>query len=412
MDSSSGDAPLLSGVRVLSFGSVVAGNTCAVILAELGADVVKVESWEHPESLRAYDSAHQSALYEPSGVRTTALFAGLTRSMRSVSIEMEITAGRETFRTLVEHADVVIENLGPGKMDSWRCGFAELTAHNPRVVMISISGYGRTGPLAAYKAYASNINNYLGLTAAWALDGTHFDFVAGVHGASAVLGALAEVERGARGVFIDMAQTEAGAAVMAPLYLDFLANGREGGAAPNEVPGALLSAVCRCQGADEWVALELEDGRDWAILCAFLERDDLVLQGGTVTPARRDALNEALENWTRTVTALQATLKLQHAGLAVGAVQNDEDLWRDGQLRSRGCFVEVEHPDIGLVEYPAGPNRLSRTPGQVRARSARLGEHTGAVLAEWLGCDEAAVRALRQVGAVWQPDDTSAYRQA
>jgi crotonobetainyl-CoA:carnitine CoA-transferase CaiB-like acyl-CoA transferase len=297
-------------------------------------------------------------------------------------------------------------------MESWGCGFAELTEHNPRLVMISISGYGRTGPLAGYKAYASNINNYLGLTAAWALDGTHFDFVAGVHGASAVVGALAEVERGAPGVSVDMAQTEAGAAVMAPLYLDFLANGREGGAAPNEVPGALLSAVCRCQGADEWVALELEDGRDWATLCAFLERDDLALPEGTVTPAHHRALHEALENWTRTVTALQATLKLQHAGLAVGAVQNSEDLWRDAQLRSRGCFVEVEHPDIGLVEYPAGPNRLSRTAGQIRARGPRLGEHTGAVLAEWLGCDEAAVRALRRAGAVWQSDEISAHPKA
>ena len=93
--------------------------------------------------------------------------------------------------------------------------------------MISISGYGRSGPLSTFRAYASNINNYLGLTSAWALDGTHFDFVAGIHGASAVVAALAEVDRGAPGVFIDMAQTETGAAIMAPLYLDFLANRRE-----------------------------------------------------------------------------------------------------------------------------------------------------------------------------------------
>ena len=191
---------LLQGVRVLSFGSFVAGNVCALMLAELGADVVKVESRDRPEALRSYDAPHQQKVYEPSGIRTTALYAGLTRSVRSVCLEMTTSTGRDTFRFLAAHADVVIENLAPGQMESWGCSFAELHMSNPRLVMLSISGYGKTGPLADFKAYASNINNYLGLTAAWALDGTHFDFVAGIHGASAVVAAVAARPRRARGV--------------------------------------------------------------------------------------------------------------------------------------------------------------------------------------------------------------------
>ena len=205
--------------------------------------------------------------------------------------------------------------LVPGKMASWGCSFPDLAERNPRLVMLSISGYGRSGPLANFRAYASNVNNYLGLTAAWAPDGTHFDVVAGIHGASAVVAALAEVDKGAPGVSIDMAQTEAGATLMAPLYLDFLANGRAWSVAPNEVPGALFSSVVRCQGADAWVAIELEDASDWRILCTCLGRDDLDLDDEAVTPEHRSALRDAVVGWAASLTPLQAAHTLQRAGL-------------------------------------------------------------------------------------------------
>ena len=270
--SSASQAEPLRGIRVLSFGAFVAGNICALMLAELGADVVKIESRDRPEALRAYDVPGRPQVVEPSGIRTTALFAGMTRGLRSACLDMADEAGRRTFRELSARADVVLENLGPGTMESWGCSYADLRAHNPELVMLAVSGYGRSGPLADFRAYASNINNFLGHTLAWAPDGIHFDFVAGIHGACAIVAALAEVARGAPGVYIDMAQTEAGAAILPALYLDYLANGREWSAGPNEVPGSLFSGVFRCRGADAWVAVELEDAQDWAILCSFLER--------------------------------------------------------------------------------------------------------------------------------------------
>jgi crotonobetainyl-CoA:carnitine CoA-transferase CaiB-like acyl-CoA transferase len=217
--------------------------------------------------------------------------------------------------------------------------------------------------------------------------------------------ALAAVDQGAPGVFIDMAQTETGAALMAPLYVDFLANGREFEAGPNEVPGALFSGVVKCLGADGWVALELEDAGDWEVICRFLARDDLRLTEGAVTAGQREALRDAIQSWAGTLTPFQVSHKLQRAGLAVGPVQDSEDLWRDIQLRSRGSFVEVCHPDIGRLEYPDSPSRLSRTPGSVKSRGPRLGEHTRTVLAEWLGIGEAQMAKLEQGGAVWQPED-------
>ena len=172
--------------------------------------------------------------------------------------------------------------------------------------MLSISGYGRTGPRSSYRAYASNINNFLGLSSAWAPDGTHFDYVAGIHGAVAILGGLAEARRSKRGVYIDLAQTESGAAVMAPLYLDALGNGEPWRAQPNEVPGSLLSLVARCLGDDAWVAIELEDEADWEAICATLERPDLSIQGRSLTPDDQEQLRGAIARWAAGAEAVSS----------------------------------------------------------------------------------------------------------
>jgi benzylsuccinate CoA-transferase BbsF subunit len=397
---------LLQGVRVLSFGSFVAGNICNLMLAELGADVVKIESRAHPEALRAYDVPDRPQVAEPSGIRTTALFAGMTRGLRSACIDMTSEEGRLAFRRLAERADVVVENLGPGTMASWGCSFDALRTRNPALVMLSISGYGATGPSAGFRAYASNVNNFLGLTSVWALDGIHFDFVAGTHGACAVVAALGEIDRGAPGVFIDMAETETGAALLAALYLDYLANGREWDAGPNEVPGSLFSAVIRCRGADAWVAVELENGRDWARLCSCLERPDLSLGPEGATSEMRASLRDAVEGWAATLTPFQATHRLQGLGLAAGPVQNGEDQWRDAQLRSRGAYVEVRHPDFGVLEYPDAPLFGSRAEG-VRRGGPRLGEHTADVFREWVGSGEPELDDLLARAVIWMPERTA-----
>jgi len=393
---------VLSGVRIISFGTFVAGNICPLLLAEMGADVVRVESRNRPEALRSYTFPDQVPVPEPSGIHTCGLFGGLARSTRSACIDMQTPEGRDTLRELVRECDVLIENLGPGTMEAWGCSYAELHQLNPALVMLSMSGYGRSGPLAKYRAYASNINNHLGLTDAWALDGTHFDFVAGIHGAHAVAAGLAAVNRGAPGVAIDMAQTEAGATVMAPLYLDFLANGREWDAGPNEVLGSLLSIVVQCRGADAWVAIELEDVSDWQVMCRFLGRDDLSVETVPVSAGARATLQAFIAEWAKGLTPMQVTLKLQRLGLAAGPVQNTEDLWRDAQLRSRQSFIVVSHPDVGSVEYPDALDRLDRTPGRVVCRAPRLGEHTTEVLWQWLGLDATAIGNLESSGAVWQ----------
>jgi crotonobetainyl-CoA:carnitine CoA-transferase CaiB-like acyl-CoA transferase len=395
------DLPL-HGVRVVASGAFIAGNVCPLVLAELGADVVKVESLSRPEALRGYFSLDHGTLLEPSGVQTTAMYSCLTRSVRSVGIEADRPGGSETLRALFASADVVIENMGPGVMERWGCSYAELAAENPRLVMVSISGYGRTGPRGQYRAYGSSIANYLGLASVWAFDGVHFDFVSAYHGAFAALGAFRRAEATGTGTYLDLSQVEAGMAPMAPLYLDALVNGTAWSYGANEVPGAVLSAVVRCAGHDSWAAVELEDLDDLRALAEVLERPELAAETLEAAAANATELRKHLEAWASSLTPMQVAVKLQHAGLAAAPVQDTEDLWRDPQLRTRGAFVEVDHPEVGLMEQPESPDRLSRTPGRVRGRARRLGEDSVEVLHEWLGLDADALDRLRADGAVFQ----------
>lgn len=393
---------LLSGVKVVALGAFVAGNVLPQILAELGAEVVKVESRKRPEALRSYFSVDHGEVFEPSGVRTAAMFGSLSRSAKNVCVELDTPEGRGVLKSLGSNADIVFENQGPGIIDRWGCSYAALSAINPRVVMVSISGYGRTGPRSEYRAYASSIASYLGLVSAWAHDGVHFDYIAAYHGAYAAVAAWMRADRTGHGAYLDVSQMDAGAAVMAPLYLDELSNGRPWAYAPNEIPGALMSTVVRCSGADAWAAIEIEDLEDWQALCAVLERPALTATSADEARRHLAELQGVLQQWALALTPFQVALKLQAAGLAAAPVQNSEDLWRDPQLRERGAYQEVHHPDLGTIEQPQSPDRMSNTPGHIIDRSHRLGQDTTDVLERWLGLDEDGVGALIDAGVVWQ----------
>ncbi len=391
-------------LRVLTFGTFIAGNTTGLLLAELGADVVKIEAFARPEVLRnpAY-SFTTTAVHEPSGIPNTPMYGGLSRSTRNLSLEMNTAEGRALFRRLVAVADVVIENFGAEAMRHWGCSFEELSAINPRLVMVSLSGYGRTGPRSSYLAYATNISNFSGLTATWQFQhGTHSDYIAAVHAVVGVLAAIAHTDRTGSGVSVDVAQTEALAAVMAPIYLDPLNNGRDTPPTGNAVPGSLFTGAFQCQGFDRWIAIELEDLLDWSTLCDVLERPDLVVQDDAELDARRGELAEAITAWTAERSPHTAAQVLQNVGLAAGCVYDSEDIVRDPQLRARGASVEIDHPDLGVIEYYQSPHRMTKTPGYFRRRGPRLGEHTVEVLREWLDLDEHAIKVFEDANAVWQ----------
>ncbi|MGH3188183.1 MAG: CoA transferase, partial [Streptosporangiaceae bacterium] len=398
----------LSGIRAISFGTAIAGALSGTALAELGADVVKIESPTRPDNLRRLWAPGDPVVHEPSGADTSPMFANFNRTTRSVALDMKDPASVDLFLRLAAVADVIVENYAPGVMQRWGLGYEQIAAVNPRIVMLSLTGFGHSGPRSHYLAYGATVCSFAGLTDAWGYpSGVHFDYLSQAHGVFGVLAALAARERTGRGTHVDLAEVETAAAVMGPMMLDYVVNGRRSVVQGNRVPGALLSEVVRCHADDDWLAVEAEDAADWRALARLLGRDDLaeaaLPQDGRAPDEQapdeqaldeqaRAALAAALAAWAAGLTAQQAMRMLQRAGLAAGAVQDAEDVVRDPQHRERHFLLEMDHPDLGVAEYAAPPHRLAKTPPAVLRPTPRLGAHTVEVLGEWLGMtpDEAA----------------------
>jgi len=392
----------LTGVRVLSFGAFVAGNTTASILGQLGADVVKIEARDRPEVLRTPAYAYDEPRFEPSGVPVTIMHASLSRTTRDLSIDVTTPDGRDLFHRLVAVADVVIENFGTGVLDAWGLSFDALRTHNPKIVVTSLSGYGRTGPRASYLAYGSNISNFVGLTYLWNHShGTLTDYVAAAHAALGTLAALEHVAATGEGVWIDAAQVEAMAATMPEAVLEALVHERDLAPPGNVVAGALLSGAFRCMGHDAWLAVEIEDLADWRRCCDLL---DLPVEITTEAEAceLRPVLEAALDGWAAERTAPTAARALQRAGLAAGVVQSSEDVWHDPQLWSRSHPTAFPQPDLGPFHYPESHYRLKTPPGRVGHVGHRLGADTTDVLRDWAGLAADEIQQLLDAGTAFQ----------
>jgi crotonobetainyl-CoA:carnitine CoA-transferase CaiB-like acyl-CoA transferase len=382
------DRPLpLGDVRVLSFGAFYAGNVAASYLSALGADVVKVESRSHPEVLRQPSySFTGNATYEPSSTPVTPNYATLARGARNLAIEPKHPEGREVLRRLIANADVVVENFGTGTIEKWGFGFEEMRERNPRLVMLSMSGFGRTGPRGSYRAYASSISNFCGLTSIQAVQSQLSDAVIGVHGALAVVAAVDHARRLGRAIHIDMAQIETMASLLAPSLLDPLNNGVDTFPLWNHVPESQFSGVFRCLGIDGWVAVEATDADELKSLADLVEGD----------VSNSTGLREVVGSWCMQLTPHSAAQMLQRVGVPAGAVQADEEVVRDPQLRFRHFPLRLPHPDLGEIEYPGVLHRFSATPELVPLPADRFGGSSADVLRRWIGMDAHAIADLER----------------
>lgn len=392
----------LEGVRVLSLGAFVAGNTTAQVMAALGADVVKLEARSHPEVLRnaTYNNARQLAI-EPSGVPNTPMYASLSRGTRGVAIEMDAQEGQAVFRDLVASCDIVIENFGASVMRKWGCTFDALVEIQPRLIMASLSGYGRTGPRADYLAYASSIANFTGLSEIWWPSGTYTDYVTATHAGLAVLGARAHLDKTGEAVYIDAAQIEAFAAMGAGPYLDPLVNGVPADVGVNASEGSLLTRVFACAGEDRWAAVEAVTIEHWNSVCAIVGRPDLVADKETSALGHAEELAAALDQWAAPLSAITASHLLCAEGVPAAPVADNEEVYNNPQLHHRQYPQTWENPDLGRMSNPRSPYRLSVTPGHFERHGPRLGEHTREVLAEWAGLDDAAIDGLVDQGTAF-----------
>lgn len=413
-------AGALAGIRVLDLSRVLAGPWCTQVLADLGADVVKVERPGTGDDTRQWGPPF---LKDAEGRDTdqAAYFTACNRNKRSVTIDMAHPEGQALLRAMAMEADVVVENFKVGGLQQYGLDHASLRALNPRLIYCSVTGFGQTGPYAPRAGYDLMVQAMTGLMdITGRADGEAgggplrvgvavIDLFTGLYASNAILAALHVRQRTGEGQHIDMALLDVGMAVLANQAVGFLATGasprRQGNSHPSLVPYQDFPT------ADGAMLLAIGNDGQFARFCAAIGRPEWATDArfatNTLRVQHRAALVPLMEAVTRTRTTAQWVALLEDKAVPCGPINSIAQAFDDPQVRARGLAVELpRRPDgsagedgIATVRGVASPLRLSATPPVLRNAPPALGQHTEEVLAE-MGMDAAAVARLREAGVV------------
>lgn len=410
---------LLRGVRILDLGWAMAGPQATRILADFGAEVIKIESRARLDLARTSFGPHVGER----GIENSGYFNNFNRNKRSLTLNMGHPKGREIFARLVAISDAVLENFSADVMEKWGFGYEGLRAIKPDIIYVSMAGLGHKGPYRHYQTFGPTVQAFSGLTylsgfpdrapAGWGY--SYMDHTGGYYGAMAILLALHYRRRTGKGQYIDLAQVDAAITLTGTAILDFTVNGRPSQRLGNRSghPAAAPHGVYRCApdptglvGDDEWVAIAVETEEQWSALCHALGhpewREDPRFRTVLDRLTHAEELDALIEEWTRQRSPQEAMLALQAAGVPAGAVQRSRELiGADPQLRHRGLYPVVTHPILGERRIDGMPVIFSRTPPTYSTGGPLLGEANEYVCCELLEMDREEVRRLEEEGVLW-----------
>lgn len=391
-------AEALTGLKVLDLSRVLAGPWAGQLLADLGADVVKIERPGSGDDTRAWGPPY---LRDAEGRDTSeaAYFLCANRNKRSMAIDFTQPAGQETLRQLVAGADVLIENFKVGGLAAYGLDYASLKALNPRLIYCSITGFGQNGPYAERAGYDFMIQAIGGLMSVTGRADDEpgagpvkvgvavTDILTGLYASNAVLAALAERERSGLGQHIDLALLDVQVACMANQSLNYLTTGqapaRMGNAHPNIVPYQDFPS------ADGDFILTVGNDGQFRRFCEVAGHPEWADDPRFATNAQRVGNRKILIPLIRQTTVFRSTEQwmsdLGAAGVPCGPVNNLQQVFEDPQVRARGLRITMEHVLSGQVDLVANPIRLSRTPVRYRSAPPLLDQHAAQVLRDWLG---------------------------
>jgi glutaryl-CoA transferase len=394
----------LSHVRVLELSRVLAGPWASQLLADLGAEVVKIERPGTGDETRGWGPPWLTTA-EGVETRESAYFACTNRGKKSVTVDLARPEGQDIVRRLAERSDILLENFKVGSLSRLGLGWEDLSALNPRLVYCSITGFGQAGPYKDRPGYDFVVQAMGGLMSVTGEpEGEPMkagvamtDILTGMYAATAVLAALAQRERSGEGQHVDLALLDVQVATLANLAESYLVTGR----APDRHGNAHASIVPYQAFAtrDGYVVVAVGNDGQFARLCEVMGRPELAADPRFATnPAR-------VENRAALVPVLQAILAgrptqdwvatLEAAGVPCGPINDLAQVFDDPHVQRRGLRVEVPHPLAGSIPVVASPIRLSRTPVR-HGTPPLLGEHTREVLGSVLGMGEAEIEALRK----------------
>jgi crotonobetainyl-CoA:carnitine CoA-transferase CaiB-like acyl-CoA transferase len=395
--------PPLAGIRVADFTWVWAGPFCTLQLAHLGADVVRVES---ATRLCVTRLLPPFAEFEP-GPNRSGYFNQYNQGKRSITLDLKRPEAIAVALRLCAASDVVVENFAAGVMDRMGLGWDRLRALRADLVMISLSGYGATGPdrdKVSYGPAQVPLSGLSSVTGYWGWPPMHVgvsygDPTGGLHGAVAILAALLHRARTGEGQHIDLSQWETSMAVLPDAITAWTMNGVQPERDGNRDPHMAPHGVFRAAGDDRWIAVAVEDDAAWRRLAAVLGRADLAddPRYATVVGRKRheDDLEALFGAWTSARSPEEATATLQAAGVAACTVATNRDLAEDPHLAARDFFVTLDHPEVGARMHVGVPWRMSTSPCAVRRPAPCLGADTDDVLRDVCGYGPDEIAALR-----------------
>ncbi|MBR1201965.1 MULTISPECIES: CaiB/BaiF CoA-transferase family protein [unclassified Bradyrhizobium] len=400
----------LEGIRVVDFSMGWAGPICTRTLADLGADVIKIEATQYPDWWRGVDRRPAYVLeqmYEKS-VR----YCIMNRNKRGITLDLTRPKGLALAKRLLADADLVVDNYSVEVLPKLGLGYEVLSKINPKLVMMSMSAFGAGSVHRDCRAYGSTLEQGSGLPSVVGDAGgppvmshTAFgDAVGGLNGAAAVLTALIHAKLTGQGQFIDLAQIECMMPFAAPWIVAHSIDGKQPAKYGNRHPDFVPHGCFRCDGEDNWIVVAVSDDAMWPRLARLLGRDDWAADATLRTAAGRRAIESeieaAIEAWTSARNADAAMTALQAAGVASGVARLPIDLLDDPQLDARGFIQQVDRAFIGKHPQPSMPFREGDAPFAIRSVPPTLGEHNREILSGMLGLSDAELEELSREGII------------
>jgi crotonobetainyl-CoA:carnitine CoA-transferase CaiB-like acyl-CoA transferase len=395
----------LKGVRVIEFGSYIAGPFCTRLLADFGAEVIKIEPPEKGDPMRDWGLAKYKgkSLWWPIQ----------SRNKKCITLNLRTAEGQEIAKNLVKEADIIVENFRPGTMEKWNLGYNELKKVNPSIIMVRISGFGQSGPYkdkAGFGSVGEAIGGIRYVTGYPDKPPTRVgisigDSVAGMFGVIGALMALHHRDNSPtkEGQYIDVALYEAVFALMESGITEFMKVG-----AIRERTGSTLPGIAPSNNYptkdDKWIVIGGNADNVWKRLAATIGQPELADDARYKTHVARgenqNELDKLIANWTKTKTLSELVPILDEAGVPAGGIYTMEDIANDMHYKVREMILSVEDKELGELHIPGIVPKLSETPGQINWTGPEIGEHNQEIYQELLNFSEDDYKQLQKKGVI------------
>ena len=408
----------LKNYRVLDLSRIWAGPYCTKLMADMGAEIIKMES------LSVYDS-HRGPINPARGIAAypdgepgdepwnrNGWFNCLHLSKYGITLELTSETGRNVFDQLVSISDVVIENFRQGSLERLGYSYETLRRLRPDLIYVSMPAFGNSGPWQKYLAYGIGQEQLSGMAHMTGYRGegpmksgiNHGDPITGSHAAGVLLAALRYRKRTGKGMYIDVSQQESAVSLIGADVLAYQLTGEEPQRRGNRSPYFAPHNSYRCAGEDRWVAIAVTNDEEWRQLAQLVGGSELSADPRFATLAGRleneDQLDDLISGWTVDKKAYDLCHLLQREGVPASPVMGGPDLLDDPHYAARGTFVRVNHEQVGEKTYPGIPWKMSATPGKARWASPTLGQHNRQIYGELLAMPTDDITALEEQGII------------